>query len=94
MNKDQDYLASSCCLGSKKACRKRELELSLMEDTPVTVRVSQILFRMPVTLAMIEKSSIAFLHAIFNVISTIYKDSYFSTYTKCYVRDEQRLNVF
>lgn len=45
------------------------------------------------TLGMIEKSPIAFLYAIFNVISTIYKDSYISIYTKCYLCDELRLEL-
>lgn len=44
-------------------------------------------------LGMIEKSPIDFLYAIFNVISTIYKDSYISIYTKCYVCDELRLEL-
>lgn len=42
---------------------------------------------------MIDKSPIAFLYAIFNVISTIYKDSYLSTFIKYYVCDEQRLKL-
>lgn len=79
MNKDQDYLASSSCLGSKKTCRIKGTRIICDGRYPCnTVRVSQILFCMPVT--VIEKSPIAFLYAIFNVIRTIYKDSYFYLY--------------
>lgn len=94
VDKDQDYLASSWCLGSEETCRKKGTRITCDGSYPCnTVRVSQTLFCRPMTLAVIEKSPKAFPYVIFNVISTIYKDSYLSTYTKCHVCDELRLEL-